>query len=215
MQPSNFTLPQQLFRIHNWAVLLLLNIVAIGCRIDSTNYYADGTDTGLAIFSNTGNNVMSCYIDGKPWRTFSRTFTGFSPGTSYEISISRFRNPTGTDTLSIDWRGYFQPNNSDAGTITLRLSLPPGFTYRNLNALHGQRFTIDNTNGRFIARVDRTGIVNSLGAGSIYFNTARFDSIGLASYRGVISGLLEAGSGTVRITRGRFDHQIDPPMIDL
>jgi hypothetical protein len=80
-----------------WAFFLLT-----GCSRNDTRYFADAEDPGIAIFSSTGNNLLSCFIDGKPWRSISRTTGGFAGlVTNYEIDI--FKQVTGTvkDTLVI------------------------------------------------------------------------------------------------------------------
>lgn len=196
---------------------LLLGCLAVltllGCRADYTEYYADREDEGLAIFSNTNNNLMSCFIAGQPWRTASRTTAGFSVRTNYEIEIERQATFTAKDTLVIQWRGFYQANKNSEGYISLHLALPSGFNFKDLSDMQGKRMIVDSSSGYF-----ETAVYNSppiKGNGSIYFHTARFDSVAVDTYTGNMSGLFEADFNSFKITRGRLDHFITPEQIRL
>ena len=156
---------------------------------------------------------MSCFVAGQPWRTVSRTISGFSVRTNYEVEIERQATITTKDTLVIRWRGYYGSNKNFEGSVSLHLALPSGFTFRNLSALQGKRLSIDSSSGYF-----QTAMYNSSGSkgsGYIYFHSARFDSVGLNLYTGNISGVMEADFNSFKITRGRFDHFITNGQIRL
>lgn len=187
---------------------LLAFFLLTGCSRNDTRYFADAEDQGIAIFSSTGNNLLSCFIDGKPWRTVSRTTGSFTYyRTNYEVDI--FKQVTGTlkDTLVISWMGYFEGNTIMTNSFSLHLAVEPGFGYKDLNLLQGQRLTIDTAFNYFSLTVNG---FNSKGTGHIYFHSIRLDSMGLGMYSGSMSGLLDADFNTSKITRGRFDHWIVP-----
>lgn len=201
-------------RKHNFKKIfyfLLAGFLLTGCSRNDTRYFADAEDPGIAIFSSTGNNIFSCFIDGKPWRTVSRTSGGFTYyRINYEVDI--FKQVTGNvkDTLVITWKGYFEGNTVMTNSFSLHLAVEPGFGYKELNFLQGQRLTIDTAINYFSSTVNG---FNSKGKGHIYFHSISLDSIGPGMYRGSMSGLLDADFNASKITRGRFDHWIAPDQV--
>jgi hypothetical protein len=188
-------------------IFLLSLTFLIGCVKNESHYYADNDHPGTAIFSNTGNNVFSCYINGQAWRTIDRKIGGFGSST-YEVGITKQNFDSLTDHLSINWFGYYLNNQYDYGTISLVLSVPKNFTMADFSALQGKRLIIDGVNSNFSAQVDNT--INGAGSGSIYFNTALLYSNGVNRViTGRMSGLLEADFGSVLLTSGKFDHNLD------
>jgi hypothetical protein len=197
-------------------LLLTSYSIIIGCTKNYTKYYADAETPGLAIFSNTNNNILTCFVDGRPWRTDSRVTSGFNPRTRYEIYISKYSTNSLQDTLLFNWYGYFEGNQFGGGSIGLALAVSKNFSIKDLNALQGQRLIIDTTINGFYST--NTGSLNNTGAkgnGSIYFNTAKFDSIAPNFYQGSLSGLFEANFGSFKITKGRFDHFLEPNQIQF
>ena len=198
------------------SVLLFVVVIITGCTKNSTRYFADAEAPGLAIFSNTNNNILSCFVDGKPWRTNARINTLFIPRTRYEIYVQKQRSNGLRDTLILNWTEYFEGNLYNGGSIGLILSVDKNFSIGSLNALQGQRLIIDTAiNGYFVTSIAGLNINNAKGKGFIYFNIARFDSIAPNVYKGSLSGLLEANFGTFNISKGRFDHSLEPNQIFL
>jgi hypothetical protein len=192
-------------------LFLLLGFIIMGCSKNYTNYYADAEDNGIAIFSNTGNNILSCFIDGKPWRTVDRETSGFSYQiTSYEVYIIKQSTNSLLDTLIINWLGYYPVNYFSQGNLNLTIPVIKNFSNKDFAALQGQRLQIDTTNAFFTISISGLNSGNIKGKGNIYFHTAQLDSIGPGAYMGKMSGLFEADFGTFKITRGRFDHLLDP-----
>jgi hypothetical protein len=191
-------------------LFLLLGFIIMGCSKNYTNYYADAEDNGIAIFSNTGNNILSCFIDGKPWRTVDRTISGFSPRQIYEVDITKYSTNSLLDSLIITWRGYYTANNFSNGSLNLIIPVAKNFSYKDFSALQGQRLQIDTATAFFATSISGLNINNTKGKGNIYFHSVQLDSIGAGSYMGKMSGLFEADFGTFKITRGRFDHLLDP-----
>jgi hypothetical protein len=171
------------------------------CSKNYTNYYPDGENDGLAIFSNTANNLLTCYINGKPWRTQDRNTSLFGRP-KYEVYIDKLVTNSPLDTLYIQWTGYYAADKNNQGTLTLILPVAKNFSYKSLNTLQGQRLHIDTTNGFFAFNSSEKG------SGNIYFHTAVFDSVSPSFYRGSISGLFDANFIATKITKGRFDHGI-------
>lgn len=188
------------------AVLLLPCFILVSCLKNQTKYFADEQDKGLTIFSNTGDNIFSCYINDMPWRTVNRRTGGFLIGPRSEIHLYKEPDSTMGTTLVIEWDGNFtnDPNNFDR--ITLHLAVPAGFSNHDLNNFEEKRITIDSTNGYFTMNV--SGInTNAKGTGNIYFNKASVKPTG-QDISGMLSGLLEADFPGAKITKGRFDHQL-------
>jgi hypothetical protein len=199
-------------------LLLLLASYCLftGCTKNYTKYHADAETPGLAIFSNNNNNILTCFVDGRSWRTNSRITSGFSPRTSYEIYIRKYSTNSLQDTLQFNWFGYFEGNQFGVDNIEITLAVSKIFSIKDLNALQGKRLIIDTTINGFYSF--NSGSLNNSGAkgsGVIYFNTAKFDSIAPNNYQGSISGLFEADFGSFKITKGRFDHFFEPNQIQF
>jgi len=181
----------------------------VSCKKAETHYYEDPNNSGIGIFSNTGNNVMSCYIGGKPWRTYDRYNTVYGNPGQFEVEIYKIQNAGLMDSLRFDWWGSFR-DNSPGGYISLQLAVPAGFGYADFKLLDGKRIKIDSTlNGYFFSNTD--GIFNNLKKrnGNIYFNTANMDSVALpVAGEGRMSGLFDVQLDTTSISNGRFDHNL-------
>jgi hypothetical protein len=204
MQKNNFIIIIRLF--------FLLAVFFIGCRKNSTNFYADGQDKGLGIFSNTGNNLLSCYINNLPWRTTDRT-QGIFGRTGYEIYITRQISNSPSDTLIINWPQLYGPDSMQNGLLTLALPIQKNFSYKDIAGLNGQRLTINNSNGYLFLS---THLIFAKGTGTVYFKQFQIDSIGVNTFSGRLSGLIEANfSNAAVLSRGRFDHILEPSQINF
>jgi hypothetical protein len=196
--------------------LLASYCIITGCTKNYTKYYADAETPGLAIFSNYNNNILTCFVDGRPWRTDSRVISGFSARTNYEVYVRKYSTNSLQDTLLFNWFGYFEGNQFGGGNIGLVLPVSKNFSFNELNTLQGQRLNIDSAvNGFFSTSIGSLYNSGAKGNGSIYFNTAKFDSIAPNLYQGSISGLFEANFGSFKITKGRFDHFLEPNQIQF
>lgn len=195
-------------------LLVTVNLLA-GCSLNGTRYFADAENDGLAIFSNTGNNLLTCYINGEPWRTVSRQtkFIG-PPRVGYEVYIRKQTSGVGRDTLSISWEGYFGTRDTLRSFITARIAVDNGFTPRNLNAWQGQRITVAGNVGYFVNSALSLNNV-TMGTGHLYFHTLRLDSASNGVFTGYMSGLMDADFGTEKITNGRFDHAISTDQVQF
>lgn len=195
-------------------LLFFFSSLLFGCTVDQTQFYPDAQADSLAIFSNTDNNLMTCYIQNKPWRSMSRISGGILSYPDYELHINKQVTSGTLDNLIFNWSvapNVYSSINSD---ISLVLSVPKNFGYRELSALKGQRIALDTTNGYFSFSPALTS--NSKGAGNIYFHNIQVDSIGPNNFTGRMSGLLDAKfSGGVVISNGRFDHNITARQIQF
>ena len=204
-----------LLKTQSTICICLLSLAFLtGCRKDETHYYPDNDFPGTAIFSNKGNNVFSCFINGVPWRTIDRKIGGFG-GSTYEVRITRQNFDSLTDQLSITWLGHYNYDTYGLGSIGLVLSVAKTFSMADFSALQGKRLTIDGVNSYFEAQVDDTNYGDSLrGSGSIYFNTVILNpGVTNGGSQGRISGLLEADFDSVKLTSGRFDHNLDAAQV--
>ncbi|HVZ98158.1 MAG TPA: hypothetical protein VG847_14850, partial [Chitinophagaceae bacterium] len=137
----------------NKRIWLATAVLLCGCYKNITNYYADGQDKGLAIFSNTGNNIFTCYVNGQPWRTVNRITGGFLTGSTSEIHIYKQTDSTAPDWMVIEWDGFLEAQPNDYNTIALYLKVPKGFTRNGIDSLQGQRIAIDSSKGFFYANI--------------------------------------------------------------
>ena len=113
--------------------------------------FIDDTDEGLAIFSDKANNIMTCYVDGKPWRTTSR-MSYLLGRTRYEVNVVKYITNSINDTLLITWYGYPTYDKSLEGTITLAMPVTKNYSIRDLSLLEGKRISIKGNNGFFYSR---------------------------------------------------------------
>ncbi|HEY5409070.1 MAG TPA: hypothetical protein VIJ92_18400 [Ginsengibacter sp.] len=187
-------------------ILVAASVLLAGCNKNITKYYADEEDKGLAVFSNTGNNIFTCYVNELPWRTFSRTTGGLFSGGTSELYISKQIDSSAQDLLIIQWNGFLQKYPTGYNTISLYLKVPKDFTRNDISSFQGQRFAIDSSKGYFYANI--SGFNTETGFGNIYFYSASFDSATQGSYSGELSGILEADFPDFKITKGRFDDQL-------
>ncbi len=156
---------------------------------------------------------MSCYIQNQPWRTRDRTSGAFGR-LNFELFINKQITSGVSDNLIFTWYSNTTTNNTLNGDVSLVLSVPKNFGYRELSALKGQRIALDTTNGyfRFSSSQPNTG----KGTGNIYFHNIQIDSIGPNNFTGHMSGLLDAKFGSSLIlSNGRFDHNITAPQIQF
>lgn len=186
-----------------------------GCTKETSHYYPDKQTPGTAIFSNTGNNVLSCFIDGRPWQTISRSVViALFSRPIYEVYIQKQITGSTLDTLSILWEGHYNNDQNGRQFISLVLPVAKNFSLSDLSAMEGKRISIDSSNGFFT--VDLQGVSqsgNQRGKGTIYFNRLRFDSSGTGYHSGRMAGIFEADFGSFKITSGRFDHNLDAAQV--
>jgi len=195
-----------------YALLFFFSSILVSCN--HTEFYPDPYDTGLGIFSNTANNLMSGYIQNEPWRTRDRKTGGFLGTATYELYISRQITSGPSDNLVFTW--YVNPtaNNTLNGDISLVLVVPKVFGYKELSALKGQRLALDTLNGYFTFSSSQSNL--GKGTGNIYFHDMQVDSIGPNNFTGRMSGLLDARlSGNLILSKGRFDHSITATQIQF
>jgi hypothetical protein len=188
-------------------LLFLFSGVLNSCSKNQTSFYDDEQANGLAIFSNTGNNLMSCYIQNEAWRTRDRITGGLFGNTTYELSITRQVTSGPSDNLTFTWYVTPAANNTVVGDIGLVLSIPKVFGYKELSAFKGRRLALDTLNGYFTFSSNQTNY--SKATGNIYFQDMQVDSISLNNFTGHMSGLMDAKfSSSLLLLNGRFDHNI-------
>lgn len=194
------------------ALLFFFSSILFSCN--QTEFYADPQANGLGIFSNTGNNLMSGYIQNEPWRTRDRKTGGFLGSPTFELYINKQITSGPTDNLIFTW--YVNPttNNTLNGDIALVLAVPKNFGYKELSALKGQRLALDTLNGHFSFSTPQTNLIK--GSGNIYFHDMQIDSIGPNNFTGRMSGLMDAKFGiNLILSKGRFDHTLTAAQIQF
>lgn len=187
-----------------WIMVFLLSTSLISCDKNYTVFYEDDEAKDLSVFSDMGNNVMSCYIDGYPFRTRDRVYKpGFSRGILYpEIELFKDDSASDSDTLTINWTA--DANAPNPHTVSLVLVVKKGFSYSDLNAFNNTRLVVDGVNGYFMIDHNRS----EKGTGIIYFLRAILMPGNAAGINNQLSGVFEATLPSLKITRGRFDHTL-------
>ncbi len=196
-------------KIHKAASAGLLAFTLFtGCVKNKTRFFDDPQASGLGIFSNTGNNVFSCYLNNAAWRTEARETGGIILQNNFEVYVRKQYFDSLRDILIIDWYGsYFGEPNSSPDQISLNIYVPKTFGISDFAAWQGKRLTIDSSTGYFVSQTN-PNFIN--GYGIIYFNMATFDPTIVNGVAGRMSGLVEADFGTIKLTSGRFDHNLEP-----
>ncbi|MBX3239007.1 MAG: hypothetical protein KIT80_09515 [Chitinophagaceae bacterium] len=181
----------------NKIILLLLVAGVVSCSKNETVFYKDDRSEPLAVFSDDGNNVMSCYLNGKPFVTVERKlYYGLLSTGSQELSIKLLAfQSMDSDTLRISWYSRYS-------SIDMVLAIKKEFRVGDLNDFSGERISLDGTNGYF--KYD-----GQKGTGHVYFHTIMVDRNDDIGIRGRISGLFEATGASFQITKGRFDHSLN------
>lgn len=198
-----------------WLIIAVISTLLISCERNDTVFYEDDDAENLSVFSDKGNNLMSCYVNDQPFRTNDRLVrAGFAgPIFDTEVGLSVFRDTslTGSDTLNIVWwrrdSSLIVPT-----TIGLVLAVKKAFFYDDFNLLNGERIAVDGVHSYFLVNGNRS----EKGTGSIYFHKASFilpTSTQEAS--GKFSGIFEATLPSYKITRGRFDHSLNWQIINF
>lgn len=183
-------------------------IVFASCRKNHTVFVEEDNAEDLSIFSDRGNNVMSCYINGKPFRTQDRITGALFRRDDYDIGFRRDNSAVDNDTLIVSW---FSGNLAyEHYTVDLILSVKKNFSYNDFNQLEGKRLIIDGVNGYFM--IDHK--LDEKGVGNIYFHRAFLipnDSMDISRF----SGIFEATLPSYNITRGRFDHTLPSRVVSF
>lgn len=184
--------------------IFMLTMTFTACDKNYTVFYEDDDAEDLSVFSNMGNNVMSCYINGKPFRTRDRKYNhGFSSGyLQRDIELFKDTSVTGDDTLTIVWQsGALSPNPY---SVSLVLAVTKDFSYNDFTAFTNTRLVIDGSNGYFMVNNNRS----EKGTGTIYFQRATLMPTNVTGDNNILSGVFEATLPSYKITRGRFDHTL-------
>ncbi len=192
------TLPLQ------WIVVAFILMALISCERNDTVFYEDDDAENLSVCSDMGNNVMSCYINGHPFRTRDRVLhAGFSSAhLRPEIELFKDDAAADSDTLTITWTT--DTNAPNPHSVSLVLAVKKGFSYSDLNAFNNMRLAVDGVNGYFMIDYNRS----EKGTGSIYFLRAILMPGNAAGINNQLSGVFEATLPSFKITRGRFDHTL-------
>lgn len=190
-------------------VSLLPMILFFGCRKNVTHFYEDENNNGLSIFSNSGNNIMSCYVNGRIWRTINREISGgFSGPSSYELEIYRDTSSITNDIIQFEWIGDFGGTIASYDKITMLLKVPKKFPFTRLKEFNNRRIQLDTTNGYFYSNIGGINNYYKKAPGVVFFQSLKYDSISPSFYRGKMAGLFEANFPNFKITNGRFDHTL-------
>lgn len=181
-------------------VFILLSLSA--CKKNLSVFWEDDDAENLAVFSNTGNNIMSCYTNGMPFSTVPRMMRTSFPGSlySFELDVSRHLK----DSLKITWYGNkINEFGTSEESISVVFYVNKNFTLGEFNSLTGQRLRLDGKNGYFLMKSRG----NEKGIGNIYFHKAESNIVN-GDAEGEISGLFDAQFSDMKITKGRFDHYL-------
>ena len=188
------TLPLQ------WIVVAFILMALISCERNDTVFYEDDDAENLSVFSDMGNNVMSCYINGKPFRTKDRILRGIS--IYPEVELFKDTSAPDADALTINWQSdALSPNFY---SVSLVLAVKKDFSYNDFTAFNNTRLAVDGVNSYFMINNNRS----EKGTGSIYFLRAILMPDNAAGISNQLSGVFEADLPSYKIIRGRFDHTL-------
>lgn len=187
-----------------WVMVFVLSISLISCDKNYTVFYEDDDAKDLSVFSDMGNNVMSCYINGYSFRTRDRIYdAGFSRGHLIpEIELFKDDSGSDSDALTIHWRADVPSPNPHSVSVVLLVK--KGFSHSDFNDFNNTRLVIDGVNGYFMVNNNRL----EKGTGSIYFHRAVLVPGNTVGFTNRLSGVFEAILPSFKITRGRFDHTL-------
>ena len=181
-------------------VVAFILIALISCERNDTVFYEDDDAENLSVFSDMGNNVMSCYINGKPFRTKDRILRGIS--IYPEVELFKDTSAPDADTLTINWQSdALSPNFY---SVSLVLAVKKDFFYNDFTAFNNTRLAVDGVNSYFLINSNRS----EKGTGSIYFLRAILMQGNAGGISNRLSGVFEATLPSYKITRGRFDHTL-------
>jgi hypothetical protein len=181
-------------------VVAFILIALISCERNDTVFYEDDDAENLSVFSDVGNNVMSCYINGKPFRTKDRILRGIS--IYPEVELFKDTSAPDADTLTINWQSdALSPNFY---SVSLVLAVKKDFFYNDFTAFNNTRLAVDGVNSYFLINSNRS----EKGTGSIYFLRAILMQGNAGGISNQLSGVFEATLPSYKITRGRFDHTL-------
>lgn len=199
--------------IFSLSVFFTLIFIA-ACDQSDTRFFEDPDNNGLSLFSNKTNNIASAYFNGEVWRTRDRVYDLISYP-SYELYIRKEITATASDTLIFEWPGYYL-NQNDERQIYLyfAMAIPKNFRAADLVSLKGRRLYADGITSYFKVRGSSLLPTNK-GIGTIYFHMTEIQLNPQADGNGKIAGLFEASIGNLKITKGRFDHNLDPSHVSL
>ncbi|HEY5367661.1 MAG TPA: hypothetical protein VIJ75_01615 [Hanamia sp.] len=197
---------------NKWIILIPVSLavlsILMGCTKNETKYFADTTSNGLAIFSNTGNNILTGDVNGLVWRTQNRVTGGFLSRSTSEVYLTKTTYDSSIHLLVITWYGGTQNFQYGYDFISLYLSVPSNFSHSDLDSLNGKRLEIDSTKGYFLGSISEISNNYEIGTGSIYFNRFSYDPTVTTGDTGRLSGLLEADFPDFKFTNGRFDDEL-------
>ncbi|MFT4017463.1 MAG: hypothetical protein QM668_10905 [Agriterribacter sp.] len=187
-----------------WIIFAFISIAFVSCDKNYTVFYEDNDAEDLSVFSDKGNNVMSCYINGYPFRTRNRMSYGRFASSVFSPEIELFKDDTATDsdTLIINWQSDIDSPNPYS--VSLVLAVKKGFSYNDFTAFNNNRLAINGTDSYFMVNSNRA----EKGTGSIYFIRAILMPGNAAGISNQLSGVFEATLPSLKITRGRFDHSL-------
>jgi hypothetical protein len=194
-------------RVLQFVLLSVCCVCWLGCKKNYTRYFPDPNSNGQAIFSNTANNLMTCFIQGKPWRSTDRSSGGLiTPVNRSELSLYYMDIAGGSDTLRISWEGYYLEDvaASANSVVVLKLPVPDGFSKANFSQFKGKRLSLNGTNGYGV--VSAPGIEQPFCNANIYFHEAVLHTRANGTDSGYISGLFELSAPAFVLSSGRFDH---------
>lgn len=191
-------------------LFIFITVTLIACEKNYTVFIGDDDAEGLSVFSDRANNVMSCYINGKSFRTRDRIERfGFYRNLNAEVMLYVDSSNTDSDTLIIIWRNdVLSPNPN---SVSLILPVKKNFSYPDFGSLNGTRLALNGANGYFAVNGDRS----EKGTGNIYFHRASLIPNDTTGTNSQLSGVFEASLPSYNISRGRFDHSLPTGVVSF
>lgn len=192
-------------------IIFITLLLLAGCA--KRNFFPDEDDPGLSLLTSHGYNIVTNYINGKPYiNPFRNTFRG-----NYLPVLQKIVTGSTYDTLSLSW--LIQPKDSSTSynspyqSISLLIPVPKTFTKSDFLQMSSNRFL--NTNKIQIQSYFSPGLNQLSGKANIYFVEITTDSLNYTNYLSM-TGLFDGNIGdSILITKGRFDFEINADRLNF
>lgn len=192
-----------------YTIVIAVAIFLSGCA--KRNFYPDKDDPGLSRFTSYGYNVVTNYINGKPYINLFSLLRG-----NYLPVFTKLSTNSAEDTLSIYWpieREDTSKNNNDPYQY-LELWMPVSKTFSKIDFLSYNGKRIIDSCSIAVGSLGNPGAPPK-GQANIYFVKIEEDKTYLNPHL-KISGLFDGNIGdSILVTKGRFDFNIDESTLDF
>ena len=190
-------------KILNIVLIFLSAALLHGCQ---GKFILDPIDPRLPKYTEKGNGVAGAYVDGEVWTSIIRTTVAIPQPASPGINFPRIYAPLGTDSLVVDFEGYYLGSLMN---IQFRLKGLGIQSYSQLLKLNGQKITLDGLQNSGVLISNSVFEQKEGGVGQIYFkHVARNPSGAGTIISGTFGFTTNDDQESSDVSYGRFDYII-------